>query len=436
MVQCCTRVSGIRHNRVQTEAAFPVFLGELACTSDGGWIGQVCKSSGTKVDLLPLDPPEKLKYGDSLFFTDQKKLTGVQQPQFGTVIDPLGRPLLRFSENTKENSFRQTAHRNLWGLGNIGEFMQLREGTAVALVGKTSAVFSALLPGIVANQGADSLLIFFQGDLRKLQSLCRTLSCSQVGAHTVVVWTAPWSPFALTPMVPECLASQSSTILSGKQLVLIDDLSFWLDRMQAFGEENDELPVPDGYPYLTRQLFEKMFTLMVPPKADGRSVSLLAGWHLDTEYPYLFEHPLGCQLPRFAETGFILDEQADSLLPTLDSWGTPTNITRACKIFRDVRIKRHEEVELEVLSQIEGLFRKLYVEFLPYRATIIAVNSSFESENLEKLSILLSRPLEPVSQSLGQLRKELQLKNDDGLDLQRKSFIEWLSTRSGGEKIS
>ncbi len=423
--QRTSTVDALRKDHVRTSVDFPVILGELVCTADRSWFGLVSNHSGHHVDLIPLDNPKKVPFGAELHFLGQRNLTSQGEPQYSVVMDPLGRRLGSF--NPLRFGSGQGQPKSLWGLGKLEQFMALREGSGVVLVGDLAGGFAPLCARIAACQDSDEFFLVCQGGLRELQMICRALE--RAGKpRASVVWSAPWMKPALRTMVPDCLAQQLRGSQQGRALVLVDDLRLWLAGLLELGETSPELLMPNGYPHFTRQLFSQFLAL--PRRPDqGRSVSFLAGWHLDEEYPYIAEHPYGFQLLRFMETGIVLQEESERALPVLESWGELACSGLAWQALVQAASKRYDDGDLQVLEDLTKLFQELYLETPLWEAFPSPPSLALTGRDLERLEALLATSLAPLHQEVLQLRQAVRLCASEGSDAQRRCFVGWLEDR-------
>ncbi len=428
MTDRCSTVKAIRKECVRTKVDFPVILGELVCTIDQSWFGLVSKHSGDYVELIPLDLPQKLKYGAELRFLGTRTMPACSPPQYGIVIDPLGRKLGSFSPR-RPVSEQPARKRSFWGLGKLEEFVKLQEGSGTVLVGDLSRGFSSLCARLAASQGADVFLAVCQGGLRELQMFCRAMELAGT-SRSVLIWSAPWMTPALRAVVPECLMALIRSANASKTLVVVDDLRLWLNGLLELGEASSEPLLPNGYPHMTRQLFSQLLALPRKPGVDGYSISFVAGWSLDEEYPYISEHPYGFQLLRFMETGIILKEESERVIPLLDSWGDLMPLGQAWQALLDTASSCYDEEEQEALKDLIEVVQELYFESPLWEAFPPAPSLLFSEEDRRSIVDLVARPLAPLQKELLQLRRAIRLCSSEGLDGQRNCFIQWLKDHS------
>jgi hypothetical protein len=429
-------VQALTAETVTVEADFSVTLGEFVSSAEGSWYGQVRSHNGSQVTVLSLDPTEKIHIGDELTFTEETLNSRLECTAAGTVIDPLGRFILNVSDVEGERAPTQEFRQNtgsFWGLKNLGSFMTLHEGEAVALLGAPPGGFSELFRQIVLSQRADWLCIFCQTSAIELYRYCRSAIASGCAPHTIVLWSPPWSTAVL-----KNLASKALTRLlalrheAGHGLVLIDDLHSWLESVREFGESSGELLLPDGYPYTARRDFAELLDLKSSFE-NGSSTSLIAGWRYEEGYSPMVEHPYLARLPRFMKTGIFLDEQAEYLVPSDESWGELAPAGQCWQALKRLTNAGSEET-VPALNLLKDLFGSLFIEYSPL-SLIPAEDESvqFTADDCKALLALASEPVSGLYSSVQKLESELHLRFRDPSATRRRLFLTWLHSMAPKE---
>ncbi len=429
-------VRSICMESVEVEADFPVALGELVRSRDGGWYGQAQSHDGGIARILPLDSPEKLKTGAALDFTGETPDSRIASVEPGTVVDPLGRFIMRVGDaGTDADADFPRAGGNFWGLKSLGGFMSLREGDGVALMGAPPGGFPALFSQIALSQRAAWLYIFCQGGYRDLYRYCRAAQAAGNGARTVILWAPPWASPALKNLAPRFLARlTASRREAGRGLVLIDDLHYWLESVREFGESSGESLLPDGYPYTTRRQLAELLDLKSPPDGNGNSVSLIVGWRYEEGFSASLEHPYLGRLPRFMRTGIVLEEHAEYLVPSDLSWGELSPVGRCWRALRRERENCAEDLR-PALTVLAEIFAALFVEYSPLSFIPEGEEAAeFSSDDENSLMSLVGRLQPSDMNELLKLRAELQLHFREPYSIRRRAFLAWLGEASAKEE--
>lgn len=407
-------------------------LGEFACTEDNSWYGQVQSHNGRAVRILPLDLPEKIRPGEVLHLSGETLEERLARTEPGAVIDPLGRRIIKIGDVSMGNlSFsavpQRTAGGSFWGLKTLGEFMNLHDGEGVALLGAPPGGFALLFSQIAAAQRADFLYIFCQGGYHELYRYCCAVQIAGSAEKCTILWTPPWNVPAMKTLVPRALAYLTErSHAARRQLVLIDDLHYWLESIREYGESSGEPSLPDGYPYTARRQLGELLDLKSLPDGEDRSTSLIIGWRYEEEFSPLAEHPYMGRLPRFMRTGIILEELSENLVPSADSWGELSPAGRCWRRLCRLTEECDEDFrhELEALTE---LFGELFVEYSPLSFAMESENQVQWSEADGKALLrLASRPNQKLMASVLKIRAELHLNFRECPDVRRRSFIDWL----------
>lgn len=407
-------------------------LGEFACTENGAWYGQVQSHNGRIARILPLDLPEKIRPGELLRLSGETLEDRLARVAPGTVIDPLGRQIIKIGDVSMGNlNFstvpQETKGGSFWGLKTLGEFMNLHDGEGVVLLGSPPGGLPLLFSQIAAAQRADFLYIFCQGGYHELYRYCRAVQMAGSAERCMILWTPPWNVPALKNLAPRALTYLSTLPdEGGRRLILIDDLHYWLESVREYGESSGELPLPDGYPYTARRQLGELLDLKSLPDEEGRSTSLLVGWRYEEGFSPLAEHPYMGRLPRFMRTGIILEESSEYLLPSKDSWG---ELSPAGRCWRELcRLAEEcDEALRPVLKALMGLFGSLFVEYSPLSFAAAPENVVQWSDDDGKTLVgLASRATPALLEAVLKIRAELQLSFREWPDVRRRGFIDWV----------
>ncbi|MDY3868677.1 MAG: hypothetical protein SOZ52_04850 [Pyramidobacter sp.] len=429
-------VESIHAEYVKIGTDFPVNMEELARTEDGSWYGMVRSHIGSTVELIPLDSPESLHIGTPLYLTGHALEDHLSEVKAGTVIDPLGRVLLTFSQPSAGNA--GVRGDDFWGLSPLSELMQMKAGEGVALLGTPSGGFSVLFSQIAAAQSADTLYIFCQGGQKDLHRFCRAAASSAAKSSTVILWTPPWATPALKVLASSALGYLiKSRHNEGRRLILIDDLRLWLESVREYGESSEELLLPDGYPHMTRRLLGEILDLTSAPDELGNSTSIIAGWRYEEGISAVVEQPYMGRLPRFMRTGIVLEEHSEYVLPSEDSWGTLSPAGRCWRELQSLYASCDEE-NRHVLELLSRTFCELFVEFsLLSRPVPSKELVQFCEADENALLEIGRRALPQLAESIASLRLDVQLHYREESSVRKKIFLAWIhETLRSGEALA